>query len=148
MAVKGKALFLILVLTILCSTVAGLAQEMKIASIDTGKILMAHPAFQKALEKYQSEVRSMQEKIKEMGQDEQMAARQMMQHQMQELGTQLESEAFKEMRKDVKKMAVERGYKYVMDSNVLIVGGDDITEDILAEIKKSEEACAEEKAGE
>jgi Skp family chaperone for outer membrane proteins len=43
-----------------------------------------------------------------------------------------------EMRKDVKKIAEKKGFNYVMDTNVLIVGGKDITEDVLSELKKEE----------
>jgi len=127
------------VLGITCYTVPSFAQEIKIASIDTGKVLLAHPAFQKAREKYQTEIQSMQQKIKDMDEQEQMSAQQIMQYQVQELGMQLETEAFNEMRKDVKKIAEKQGYQYVMDINVLIVGGKDITEEVLSELKKSEE---------
>jgi len=120
-------------------SISSFAEDIKIASIDTSKILMAHPAFQKAMEKYQAELKTIQEKIKEMDENEQATAQYAMQCQMQELGMQLESEAFSEMRKDVKLMAEKRGFKFVIDTNVLIVGGHDITEYVLSELSKKEE---------
>jgi outer membrane protein len=130
--------FFVLSFIFACFAFPARAEEIKIASIDTGKILMSHPAFQKAMEKYQSELQSMQQKIKDMDEKEQMSAQMMMQQQMQELGMKLETEAMNEMRKDVKKIAEKKGFNYVMDTNVLIVGGKDITEDVLSELKKEE----------
>ncbi|HNS31944.1 MAG TPA: OmpH family outer membrane protein [bacterium] len=136
---KSINILFMFLFAVTCISLPSFAEEMKIASVDTGKILMAHPAFQKAMEKYQAEVQSMQQKISEMKEEEQMSARQMMQQQMQELGMKLETEAFNEMRKDLKRISEKQGFKYVMDSNVLLVGGHDITEDILSEIRKAED---------
>jgi len=139
---SGKSCLCVMVailLAVFCFVVPSSAEEVKIAAIDTGKILLAHPAFQKAMDKYQTEVQSMQQKISEMKEEEQMSARQMLQSQMQELGMKLETEAFSEMRKDVKKIAEKSGFKYVMDINVLIVGGQDITKNVLSELKKAAE---------
>ncbi len=38
------------------------------------------------------------------------------------------------IREDIQKIAKQKGYKYVMDSNALLAGGEDVTEEILQAI--------------
>lgn len=118
---------------------AGSAAEIKIVSIDTQRVFGEHPAFKEAMGKFQAQIQEMQKKIEEMDEESKGAAQQMMQHQMQQLGMQLQEEAFGKMKADVQKIAKKKGYDYVVDVNMLIVGGKDVTEEVLASFPKPEQ---------
>ncbi len=77
---------------------------------------------------------SMQEKLQGMKEEEQMIAQQQMQQQMQQRGEELQKQALEEMRKDLQKIADEKGYDYVFDANSLIVGGQDVTDEVVKEM--------------
>jgi len=124
------------------------AAEIKIVSMDTNRVFEAHPAFKEAMEKFQTQLQDMKKKIDEAEEGSKETLQQVMQQQIQQLGMQLQEEAFEKMRADVTKLAKEKKYDYVVDNNVLIVGGNDITEEILAAFKKNESkepAAAEKK---
>jgi Skp family chaperone for outer membrane proteins len=114
------------------------AGETKIVSMDTHRVFGEHPAFREAMGKFQKQVQEMQKKVDEADEESKATAQQMMQMEMQQLGMQLQEEAFSKMKADVQKIAKEKGYDYVVDSNMLIVGGEDITEEILASFPKPE----------
>ncbi|MBM9605578.1 OmpH family outer membrane protein [Desulfopila inferna] len=106
-----------------------------IVFVDIGKIIEVHPAFLKAQEEFGTEIQGMQEELQGMAEEEQMMAQQQMQQQMQQRGEQLQEEALKEMKKDLQKIADEKGYDYIFDANSLIVGGRDVTDEILEALK-------------
>ncbi len=112
------------------------AGEIKIVSMDTYRVFREHPAFKEAMAKFQKQVQEMQKKVDKADEKSKATAQQMMQIEMQQLGMQLQEEAFSKMRADVQKIAKKKGYDYVIDSNMLIVGGEDITEEILASFPK------------
>ncbi len=108
---------------------------MDIVYVDIGKIFEVHPAFIKAQEEFGVEVESMQKEMQGMTEEEQVMAQQQMQQQMQQRGEQLQKTALEEMKKDLQKIAAEKGYDYIFDANSLIVGGKDVTDEILEELK-------------
>jgi outer membrane protein len=106
-------------------------EAMDIVAVDTARILELHPAFMDAQQTFQNEMQEMEHQLREMGEEEQMMAQQMMQQQLQARGQELQQQAMSEVRDDIQKVAEEKGYKYVVDSNALLVGGKDITEEVI-----------------
>ena len=106
-------------------------ENMEIVAIDTNRILENHPAFIRAQQIFQGEIQQMEEQLQEMGEEERMLAQQMMQQQLQQRGQELQMEALDEVREDIAKVAGEKGYTYVVDANALIVGGVDVTEEVM-----------------
>lgn len=121
-----------------CLVLSGDAAEIKIVSIDTQRVFGEHPAFQEAMAKFQAQIQEVQKKIEEMKEEEKGAAQQMFQYQMQQVGMELQKEAFSKMKADVQKFAKKKGYTYVIDSNMLIAGGTDVTEEVIASFPKVE----------
>jgi len=54
--------------------------------------------------------------------------------QFQQRSRELQAQAVEKIREDIQKIAKQKGYKYVMDSNALLAGGEDVTEEILQAI--------------
>ena len=106
-------------------------EAMDIVAIDTARILELHPAFMDAQQTFQNEMQEMEHQLREMGEEEQMMAQQIMQQQLQARGQELQQQAMSEVRDDIQKVAEEKGYKYVVDANALLVGGKDITEEVI-----------------
>ena len=121
-------------------TTAGVsAENLNIVSVDTARIMERHPAFVEAQQTFQGEMQQMQQQLQGMGEEEQMMAQQMMQQQLQQRGQELQQEAMDKVRDDIATIAGEKGYEYVVDSNALLVGGKDITEEVMAEIDLKED---------
>ena len=121
-------------------TTAGVsAENLNIVSVDTARIMERHPAFVEAQQTFQGEMQQMQQQLQGMGEEEQMMAQQMMQQQLQQRGQELQQDAMDKVRDDIATIAGEKGYEYVVDSNALLVGGKDITEEVMAEIDLEEE---------
>jgi len=112
------------------SVFAGDAENGKIVTVDIKQIMAKHPAFNEAQQQLQSEARQIQEQMKGKSQQEQQGARQ----QLQQRSRQLQAEALDKLKADIQKIAEEKGYTYVMDSNALLAGGEDVTETILKAI--------------
>ncbi len=106
-------------------------EKVEIVSVDTNRILEKHPAFRKAQETFQGEMQEMEEQLQGMGQEEKQMAQQMMQQQLQQRGQELQQGAVDEVRKDIARIADEKGYTYVVDVNALIAGGKEITEEVM-----------------
>lgn len=124
--------------TVLTATGAS-AENLNIVSIDTSRIMERHPAFVDAQQTFQGEMQQMEQQLEGMGEEEQMMAQQMMQQQLQQRGQELQQEAMDKVREDIARIAREKGYEYVVDSNALLVGGEDITEEVMAEIDLEDE---------
>jgi len=107
----------------------------KIVTVNTKQIIRQHPAFIKAQQTLQREAQQIRQQMKGKGQQEQQAAQQ----QLQQRARELREEALNEVRKDIQKIADDKGYKYVMDANVLLAGGEDVTDEIMQEIGKTGE---------
>ncbi len=119
---------------IAATATTGAAESVQIVSIDTNRILQQHPAFQEAQQAFQGEMQQLEQQLQEMGEEEQMMAQQMMQQQLQQRGQELQMEAMDKVRDDIRRIAEEKGYSYVVDTNALIVGGKDITDEVMEEM--------------
>ncbi|MCM8777967.1 MAG: OmpH family outer membrane protein [Candidatus Omnitrophica bacterium] len=121
----------------LCMAGRSSAADIKIVSIDTGRVFESHPAFREAMEKFQTQAGEMQKKIEGIENEEEKTNAQIqMQQQMRVVAMQLQEEAFNKMKEDVGKYAKKKGYTYVVDQNALIAGGKDITEEVIASFGK------------
>lgn len=92
-----------------------------IAVLDTRQVFQAHPAFHEAMREYQQIMQDYQPGRRDSGDMQ----------RMQQIGFELEDKAFGKMQEDLKRIAEEKGYDYIMDSTLVIVGGKDITEEVL-----------------
>jgi outer membrane protein len=113
----------------------GDAKNYKIVTINTRQIIQKHPAFLKAQQTLQREAQQFQQQMEGKNQQERQAA----QREFQQRAQKLQQDALDEVRKDIKKIADEKGYKYVIDENVVLAGGEDVTEEIMKEIGEKEE---------
>ncbi|MFP4039919.1 MAG: OmpH family outer membrane protein [Desulfosudaceae bacterium] len=123
-------------------TIAGIAGiteadagDLNIVTVDTNEIVSQHPALVEAQQTLQGEAQKMQQEIEGKGQEQQQVAQQ----QLQERSQELQLEAVEKAKKDIREIAAEKGYEYVMDTNALLVGGEDVTEEVLAEMEKQED---------
>ncbi|MCX8082474.1 MAG: OmpH family outer membrane protein [bacterium] len=127
----------ILCVSFLGLALKGYAADVKIVSIDTGKVFEAHPAFKEAMEKFQAQAGEMQKKLEGIeNEEEKKNAQIQMQMELRTLAMNLQEEAFNKMKDDVQKFAKKKGYTYVVDKNALIAGGKDVTEELLASFEK------------
>ncbi|MGM0454039.1 MAG: OmpH family outer membrane protein [Thermodesulfobacteriota bacterium] len=108
--------------------------DAKIVSVDLNRIMQQHPAFQQARQKLQGEMQQMRQKMQDMGEQEQRAAQQ----EFQQRGQDLQAEARDEVKKDVQKVADEKGYEFVVDSNALVAGGKDVTDEVIEALELEE----------
>ncbi len=83
------------------------------------------------MQKLQSEQQKMQQKLKFMDDNKAQMMQQQAQQKLQQMQAELQQEAMTAMRDDVKDLASEKGYDYVLDQNVLLAGGEDVTEELL-----------------
>jgi len=100
-------------------------------TIDSQAVMEVHPAFQDAMQEYQEQIQQMQQQLQEADEQQRAMMQQMMQQQMQQLGTELQEEAFSAMQNDIQELAEEKGYGTILDGNVVIVGGEDITNEVI-----------------
>jgi outer membrane protein len=114
---------------------AGDAKNDKIVTVNTQQIIQKHPAFLEAQQTLQKEAQQIQQQMEGKGQQE----RQVAQQQFQQRAQKLQRDALDELRRDIQKIASDKGYTYVMDSNVLLAGGEDVTEEVMKEIGKKVE---------
>lgn len=114
----------------------GSAAEVKIVSIDTGKVFESHPAFIEAMNAFQMQMGEAQKQIDGIENEEEKTSVQMhIQQQMRALAAQMQDSAFKKMKEDIQKFAKKKGYTYIVDSNALIAGGKDVTEELIKSFK-------------
>jgi Skp family chaperone for outer membrane proteins len=116
----------------------------EIFSADTDKIMNEHPALQEAMEKFQAELIAMQKKLDEMEGEEKAKEQQRIQQQVQQIAMRMQKEAVDKVMQDIRTVAKKKGYDYIVDSKSLIVGGKDVTEEILSSFKSEEKKTAEE----
>ena len=134
-----KVLFLCLLAAVfsMAGTTAGFAADsadVQIVSVDLNRIMQIHPAFQDARQQLQGEAQQMQQKMQDMDETEQRAA----QEKFQQRGQELQTEVMDKVKEDVQKVADEMGYDYVVDSNALIAGGKDVTDDVIEKLELEE----------
>jgi outer membrane protein len=114
---------------------AGDAENDKIVTVNTSQIIQKHPAFLEIQQTLQGEAQQIQQQMEGKSQQERQAAQQ----QFQQRAQKLQKDALDKVREDIQKIADDKGYQYVMDANVVLAGGKDVTEEILKEIGEKAE---------
>lgn len=114
------------------------AQEIKVYTIDSQSIMRQHPAFKEAMKEYQKKIQEMQKELQEVDQEQRQLMQQMMQQQIQQLGSKLQEKALKKMQDDIQEIADEKGYELILDAQVVMLGGTDITDEIVDELDLEE----------
>ncbi|GEM_PF-913776 len=117
----------------------------RIASVDMEKVMNSHPAFREAMTDFQKEIGAMQEQLGKLKGDEKTKEQQKMQQQIQQIAIRLQQEAMAKVTSDVEKIAKAKGYTYVVEKSMLVVGGRDITDDVLSFLKGEETKAESEK---
>ncbi|MCK8825591.1 OmpH family outer membrane protein [Fuchsiella alkaliacetigena] len=132
---------LVMVLLLISVFVAGsslvgvaAAQDLDIVYVDTQQVFEAHPAAQEATQQLQTRQQEMQEDLGAMEDEEGMMQQQQMQEELQQLQNDLLEEAMAEVQADVQEIAEEKGYDYIVDEQMLLAGGEDVTDEILDEL--------------
>ena len=121
------------------------SRELSIASVDIEKVVNAHPAMREAIDSFQKEISDRQKQLDKMKEEEKLKQQQKMQQEISQLAVRLQQEAMDKVTKDIEKIAKRKGYTYVMDKNAILVGGKDITDEILSVLKQQEKTEAEQK---
>jgi outer membrane protein len=132
---------LIFVLGIIFLLTAGnkiVGKSVSIASADFERIMGEHPAFKQAMVKFQRESEAVQKEFAKLGGESKVEDQQKLYMQLQQLAGQLQEEAMSKVLEDVQRIAKSKGYNYVLDKKSLLVGGRDITGEILSEMKEAE----------
>lgn len=117
---------------------AGDAENLKIVTVNTNQIVKNHPAFINAQQTLQGEAQEMRQEMQGKEKQEQRAAQQQMQQKLQQRSRELQQDALEKVRQDIQEIADENGWDYVMDANVLLAGGEDVTEEVMKEIGEEE----------
>lgn len=120
------------------------SRQSRIASVDMDKVVGAHPVMQELVVNFQKEISGIQEQFDKMKEEEKIKNQQKIQQEISEMALRLQKEALDKVAQDIKRIAKSKGYNYVLDKNAVIVGGKDITDEILAVIspKQAEEATS------
>jgi Skp family chaperone for outer membrane proteins len=111
------------------------SRPIKIASVDTERVMGEHPAFKEAMEKFQKETQIAQERLSKLEGEKKNKEQQEIFMQLQSLAAKLQEEAVAQVRDDIQKISKKKGYSYVLDSKSIVVGGTNITGEILSEMK-------------
>ncbi|MCX8082043.1 MAG: OmpH family outer membrane protein [bacterium] len=128
-------LVLILGIVLLISEV--LKPSIKIASVDMNRIVNEHPAMEEAVKTFHKELSNLQKTVDKMNEKEKIKQQQRIQQEISQIAIRLQNEAMAKITKDIENLAKKQGYSYVVDKGAVIVGGKDITEDILNAIRKN-----------
>jgi len=116
----------------------------RIFSADLDRIMGEHPALQEAMGNFQKELMGMQNKLEKMEGEAKVKEQQKMQLQIEEIAMRMQEEAVGRIMDDVRRIAEQKGYNYIVDKKVLLVGGKDVTEEILSAIKGKDAETEEE----
>jgi outer membrane protein len=107
--------------------------------VDTDRIIRNHPVLQEARNNFQEQLMEMQRKLEEMEEGEEKTKEQQnMQQQIQQSAMNMQNEAIEKAMADIRSIAEEKGYALVLDKNSIIVGGKDVTEEILSAVENEE----------
>ena len=135
---RSKAVLSLLIVFLLISSFSlsvSAAEDTKIVYVNIERVFEAHPATEAAREKLELEVQNMQHELDGLDAEESQMMQQQFQQELQQLQNQLMEEAFTELRADIQQIADEKDYDYVVADNMLLAGGKDVTEEILAEFQ-------------
>ncbi len=133
--VCGIIVVLVLVFCILMT----FKSRVNIASVDLSKIINEHPAMEEAMKNFQKELDNQQKKYDKLKDEEKAKEQQKIQQEMTQLAIQMQQNVVKTAIGDVERIAKKNGYNYVIDKNALIVGGKDITDEVLKELKQNKQ---------
>ena len=112
--------------------VSAIAQEgVSIVTVDIQEVFQAHPAFADAQQQIQKEVAMKKKELDGMKKGDRQMAQRQIQQQLQQKNRQLQEEAFDKVQKDIRKIARQKGYDYVVNSDMMIAGGKDVTGEIM-----------------
>lgn len=111
----------------------------KIFSADMDRIMGTHPALQEAMMNFQEEIRLMQGRLDKLEGEAKQKEQQKMQQEIQQIAVRMQNEAVNKIMEDIRSIAKSKGYDYILDSKSLIVGGKDVTEEILNAVKEKYE---------
>jgi Skp family chaperone for outer membrane proteins len=118
----------------------------RIYSADIDRIMNEHPALQEAMDNFQKELTTMQKKLDELEGEEKEKEQANMRQQIQEIAMRMQNEAVDKVMKDVRSIAEQKGYSYIIDKKSLIVGDKDVTDEILSVFKGAKEEKPAEEA--
>ena len=99
----------------------------KIVTISAAEVIENHPAFIKVQQTLQNEIEEIQKQMEGMTEEELQST----QIQFQMRSQELQEEAIDTVLEDIQKAAETKGYKYVMDENAILAGGEDVTKEIM-----------------
>ncbi|MDD3726265.1 MAG: OmpH family outer membrane protein [Candidatus Ratteibacteria bacterium] len=117
----------------------------KIASVDMNKIMNSHPAMQEAMASFEKEVSNLQQQVNKMNDEEKAKQQQKIQQEITQIAMKLQQEVMDKVVKDIEMVAKKKGYSYVIDRSAIIVGGKDITDEILGAVTQKKEEKEKEK---
>jgi len=137
-------ILLIVVVAVLVFTITK-SRQGGIASVDMERIVNAHPAMKEAITSFQKEISDRQKELNKMKGEEKVKEQQKMQQEISQIAMRLQDEAMDKIKKDVEQVARKKGYTFVLEKNSIIVGGKDITEDVLAVLKQRAQNESEQK---
>ncbi len=138
-AVLAGLLIILAVVFLLTAGNSMFGKSGRIYSADMDKIMGEHPALQEAMVKFQEELKSMQGRLDKLEGEAKLKEQQKMQQQIQQIAMTMQNDAVERIMDDVRSIAKRKGYAYIVDKKSLIVGGKDVTEEILSALKDKEE---------
>lgn len=135
-ALLAGLLILVAVVFLLLAGSRVFGKSGRIFSADMDMIMGEHPALQEAMVNFQEELKAMQKKLDKMEGEAKLKEQQKMQQQIQQIAMGMQNEAVNRIMEDVRSIAKRKGYGYIIDKKSLIVGGRDVTEEILSAFKE------------
>lgn len=106
-----------------------------IGYIDRQRIMMSHPDMQTVMETMQAEAataqKSFEEQAKTMSQQEQERFAVQLQQRLQQKEADLMKPIIDKIEAEIKKVAEAKGLTIVVDANIVVYGGTDITSDVI-----------------
>jgi outer membrane protein len=140
LAVTGGVVIALVVVLGLWAGAPALGQSFSIGYVDMQKALDSHPrraASEKALQEFfQAKQREFQQRSRGMSAVQRQELDRRLQQQFIEKREELFSGLDKEVRQAVEKVAADEGISIVLDRTVVLYGGTDLTDAVLAQISK------------
>ncbi len=138
---RGVACLLVAVLLLLGSAGAVLADD-KVAVIDPQKVMLQHPKFEETQRQIKALVQKKQDEAKaaidkETDNDKKAQIFEAARKDMALLEQKMMQPLFKDIDTAIRTVAKSKGYTVVMDSGAFFYGGEDITDQVVAELKKA-----------
>ncbi len=134
--------FVFVLLAVLTLVLAGVASaDEKIGVADMQKVLVSHPRYEQVSKRIEAVYRAKEQELKtalEKVTDKQKGSDtiESKRREAAEEAMKLQEPIYKEMRAAVRTVAKNKGLTVILDSAAVHFGGIDITQDIIAELKK------------